>query len=137
MISKSDSVKEPELIMNEPQKEPILSSMSYIRFKKEFPLCCDELEPDSKLLLVLEGVTAQFVTKEKYQQLLFILGQKNFSSVGDEQNFPDILQLFNTFSTKTKENFKDMLNAFQFPFVYNDNLSISVNWQDFKVFFLV
>ena len=33
-----------------------------------------------EVLLVLQGFTAQFVTKEKYQQLLFVLGQNGNSS---------------------------------------------------------
>ena len=106
---------------------PELSSMSYIRLKGEIALDFDGLDPDDELLLVLQGVTAQFVTKERYQQLLFVLGQKTFSSVGNQKKFDAVLTLFNSFHTSDVQNFKDMLNGLQFPFVYNNQKTLAEN----------
>ena len=59
--------------VNEP---PALSSMSWCRLKNQPKLNLDEKAYEINLLLVLQGFTAQFVSKEQYEQLLFILGQK-------------------------------------------------------------
>ena len=90
-----------------------------------------------EVLLVLQGFTAQFVTKEQYQQLLFVLGQKGNSSTVDLQNYKVLLKLFNDFHTNSVDNFKDMMTAFEFPFVYDENKSLPENRCDFKDFFLI
>ena len=96
---------------------------------------CLEHAFDSDLLLVLKDVTAQFVTKEKYQQLLFILGQNLNASTENQPKFRKVLELFNEFATDTPENFKGMLNQLQFPFVYNIKKSLAENRREFKDFF--
>src|SRR5688572_1242848 len=47
----------------------------------------------------------------------------------------EVLKLFNTFDTGTKDNFQDMLYKLQFPFVYNDTKSLAENRRNFKDFF--
>jgi hypothetical protein len=114
---------------------PQFFSMSYIRLKKDPALNFDEFVFNLELLMVLKGVTAQFVTQEQYQQLLFILGQKASGSGGKLQDYKELLTLFNSFHTNSVENFQAMLNQFQFPFVYNPNKSLAENRRDFKDFF--
>jgi hypothetical protein len=96
---------------------------------------------ENELVLLLQGYTARSVTKEQYQQLLFILGQnptgKNFPFAGPQQTYMEVLKLFNMFGTGTKDNFQDMLYKMQFPFVYNENKPLAKNRHDFKDFFLV
>src|SRR5688500_15644357 len=90
-----------------------------------------------EVLLVMKDVTAQFVSREQYQQLLFILGQspKLHPFAGPQQNYTAVLELFNMFETSTIENFQGMLHQFQFHFVYNKNKSLAQNRHDFKDFF--
>ncbi len=119
-------------------KHTKISSMSLCQIKgnPEFHLISGAY--DIKLILLLKEFTAQFVTKEQYQQLLFILGQnQNKTSIfaGTEQTFKEVLMLFDKFHTGTKENFQDMLHDLQFPFVYNENKSLAENRHDFKDFF--
>src|SRR5687768_10798034 len=56
-------------------EQPQLSSMTWCKLKKNLLPDLPQKTFESDLLLVLKGVTAQFVTKEQYHQLLFILGQ--------------------------------------------------------------
>ena len=70
---------------------------------------------------------------------MFILGQnpnaRNSPFAGPEQTYMEVLKLFNTFDTGTKDNFQDMLYKLQFPFVYNDTKSLAENRRNFKDFF--
>ena len=52
-----------------------ISSMSFCQFKKKSGISVQPPAYDVELVLLLKDFTAQFVTKEQYQQLLFILGQ--------------------------------------------------------------
>lgn len=63
---------------------PELSPMSWCRLKRGSALNVPESAFDLELLLVLQGVAAEFVSKEQYLQLLFILGQKASSSAGNQ-----------------------------------------------------
>ena len=116
-----------------------ISSMSLCQVNKaeiHLPVSAYEVE----LVLVLSNVTAQSVTKEQYQQLLFILGQnQNQKSpfAATEQTYKEVLKLFNNFNMATKENFQDMIHNLQFPFEYNENRTLAENRHDFKDFFLV
>ena len=114
---------------------PELSSMSFCRFKKNSVQNLDVSAYEYSLLLVLDGFTAQFVTKEQYQQLLFILGQKVNSPAANEQNYQEILQLFNPFHTSSIENFQEMISQLQFPYAYNAKKTLGQNRRDFKDFF--
>src|SRR5687767_11860787 len=98
-------------------QHPELSSMTWCKLKKNLLPNLPEDAFNSDLLLVLKGVTAQFVTKEQYQQLLFILGQNLNTSTENQPKFKKNLELFNDFATHTSDNFKNMLNQLQFPFV--------------------
>src|SRR5687768_44438 len=88
-----------------------------------------------ELILLSEDVTSQFVSMEQYLQLLFVQGQKADSSAGDQQNYKQILKLFNTFSTNSVDNFKAMLSGLQFPFEYMQNKTLAENSCEFKDFF--
>ena len=114
---------------------PELSSMSYCRFKRNSVENLEESAYDLNLLLVLDGFTAQFVTKKQYQKLLFILGQKVNNPAANEQNYQNILQLFNSFHTSSIDNFQDMLHQLQFPYVYDSKKTLGQNRRDFKDFF--
>ena len=84
-----------------------------------------------ELELVLRDFTAQFVSLEQYQQLMFILGQRANSLAGNHQCYKKVLTLFNKFHTNSIENFEDMLDQLQFPFFYNRNKSLEENRHDF------
>jgi len=116
--------------------KPVLTSMSRCRLEKHFDLNVDKLAYESQLLLVLQGVTAQFVTKEQYQHLLFILGWKVSSSVGNQPNYKEILTLFNSFPTNSYDNFEEMLDQLQMPFPVDRNKTLAENRCNFKDFFL-
>ena len=86
-----------------------------------------------ELQVVLRDYTAQFVSLEKYQQLLFVLGQKPQNKTG--QSSKEVLTLFNDFPTNTEHNFKAMLDWLQFPYVYDVKKSLAENRRDFQDFF--
>ena len=114
---------------------PELQSMSYCRLKSNSGLNLPNLAFELELQLVLRGVTTQFVSKDQYKQLQFILGMEPNSSTGIQQTYKEILELFNDFNTNSPEGFQDMLHAFEFPFIYNKKKSIAQNRCDFKDFF--
>src|SRR5687767_4708571 len=118
-------------------EHPQLSSMTWCKLKKNKLPNLPQKAFESDLLLLLKEVTAQFVTKEQYQHLLFILGQNLNTSIENQPKFQKNLELFNDFATQTPENFKNMLNQLQFPFGYNMNMSLAKNRREFKDFFLV
>ena len=97
----------------------------------------DDSAYNLELLLCMKNMTAQFVTKEEYQQLLFILGFKDYNSNIIYQDYKKILTLLNDFDTATESNFKDMLNQLQCPFVYDEGTDLAEDRQEFKDFFLV
>ena len=66
---------------------PELTSISYCKFKKHPTLNVEDKAYRYELLLVLQGVTAKFVTKENYNLLLFILGQRYNNSAESHQSF--------------------------------------------------
>ena len=68
---------------------------------------------------------------------MFILGQDVNKTDVNQQNYMEILQLFNHFPTDTAEKFKDMISQLQFPFVYDKEKMLGQNRRDFKDFFLV
>jgi hypothetical protein len=113
--------------------------MSLCQFNKDNGIQVPPPAYEIELVLLLEGFTAWSVTKEQYQQLLFILGQnptgKNSPFAGPQQTYMEVLKLFNTFGTDTKDNFQDMLYKMQFPFVYDENKPLAKNRRDFKDFF--
>ena len=117
-----------------------LASMSFCKLSNvRFPLVSDKDIDNSaynmELLLSMKNMTAQFVSREEYQQLLFILGFKDFSSDGMAQDYQPILTLFKEFNTATKDNFKEMIQKLQFPFVYDEEVDLAQNRHDFKDFF--
>ena len=132
MIEKPPQLTDLVPTLEEP---PQLSSMTWCKLNKNLLPNLPEHAFDSDLLLVLKDVTAQFVTKEKYQHLLFILGQNLNASTENQPKFRKVLELFNEFATDTPDNFKDMLNQLQFPFVYNIKKSLAENRHEFKDFF--
>ena len=136
---KKEDYKEDYLSIDEilitPDNIPQLSSLSFSGLRQTNEVILDKDSYKNEYLLVLEDFTAKFVTKEKYQQLLFILGEK--PSNGDLQNHYKLLTLFNHYHMGTIDNFKEMLQYFQFPFVYDDKLPLSMNQHLFKDFFLI
>ena len=114
---------------------PILSSMSWCKLKKGSVLNIDELAYTLELRLVLDQFSAQFVTSDQYQQLLFILGQKINSHDENEQDYEQVLTLFKSFNTCSIESFKSMINQLQFPFIYDKIKSLAENRHDFQDFF--
>ena len=127
--------KIPDTVISDENARPELSSMSYCRLKTDIDLKLPELAFDLDLRLIMRGVSAQFVSKEQYQQLLFILGQKGHNETGITQNYTEILSLFNNFHTNSHENIQHMLAALEFLFPYNMHKSIAQNRRDFKDFF--
>ena len=114
---------------------PILTSMSDCKLRKD---SLPPLEPsayDVELRLRMDTITAQFVSLEEYQQLLFILGQQPQN--GLDLSCKHVLTLFNEFPADTVENLKDMLHKLQFLDAYNDQKSLANNRRDFRDFFLV
>ena len=71
-----------------------------------------------ELKMVASDVTAQFVSLEQYEQLLYVLGQK--PHIVTECSGQEVLTLLNEFPSITPDNFKDMLHRLQFPFKYNE-----------------
>ena len=53
---------------------PEISSMSLCELRKTTKFGVEDLAYEMKLRLILRNFTAQFVTVEKYEQLLFVLG---------------------------------------------------------------
>jgi hypothetical protein len=131
-ISKIDLQVDLVPTLDEP---PELSSMSWCRIKQNSVLSLPETAFDKELLLIMQDVTAQFVTKEQYQLLLFILGQKGNTTDDNQQSYKKVLTLFNEFDTSDIKNFQTMLYQLQFPFLYNENKSLAENRRDFKDFF--
>ena len=109
--------------------------MSYCTLKTDSSSKLPKLAFELDLQLVLRGVTAQFVSKDQYKQLLFILGMKPNSSTGSQQTYMEVLELFKEINTNSSDSFQDMLGALEFPFVYNKKKSIAQNRRDFKDFF--
>ena len=68
--------------------------------------------------MVASDVTAQFVSLEQYEQLLYVLGQKPHSAT--ECSGQEVLTLLNESPTYTPDNFIDMLHCLQLPFKYNE-----------------
>lgn len=87
---------------------PELSSISSCKLKNFDHSNLDNLASDLDLQLILQDVTAQFVSQEQYEHLLFVLGQRLHSSPG--WICKEILTLFQDFPTNTVFNFKDMLH---------------------------
>ena len=107
--------------------------MSYCKVHPSSGLTEDQDVLDLELLLVSENFTAQFVTQDQYNHLMFILGQKTSTSF--EPSFYHVLNLFKDFHTRSEDNFKEMLEQLQLPFVYDSNKSLAQNRHDFKDFF--
>ena len=117
-----------------------VASMSYCklsseRFKHFLNVDIAESAYNLELLLCMKNMTAQFVTKKEYQQILFILGFKDYNSKIVIQDYKKILALLNDFDTATEINFKDMIKQLQFPYIYDDQLDLAENRQQFKDFF--
>ena len=110
-----------------------LSSMSYCWLGKEFASKLPETDLDTELWLIQQRISAHFVLKEQYQQLMFVLGQT--CTTENDQKFDDIFTLLNDFTTSSKENFQVMLKQLGIPFQYNANISLEQNKQQFKDFF--
>jgi predicted protein tyrosine phosphatase len=104
------------------------------RFKQNTDEDIDNSAYNYELLVCMKNMTAQFVTKNEYQKLLFILGFKDYNSNIMSQDYKEILTLFNDFNTATESNFKDMLKQLQFPFVYDEHIDLAENQQKFKFF---
>jgi hypothetical protein len=112
---------------------PEISSMSVCKLKKTTKFGVENLAYEMPLRLIERNATAQFVTAEQYEQLLFVLGQKPHNSPG--QNCKEILTLFNDFPTNKVDNFKYMIHGLQLPFIYEDKKTLAENRREFKDFF--
>ena len=105
------------------------------RFQQFTTQDIDNSAYDLNFLLCMKNVSAQFVSKEEYQKLLFILGFKDYNFNTISQDYRTILTLMNDFSTSTVSNFKHMLHQMQFPFVYDEKRTLAENRKSFKDFF--
>ena len=112
---------------------PELSSMSCCKVKKTKPTKFAPLAYNLELQIIPSDVTAQFVTLEQYEQLMYVLGQKPHSTTG--RSGQEVLTLFNQFPTNTEHNFRDMLHRLQLPFKYDVNKTLFENRSDFRDFF--
>ena len=112
---------------------PEISSMSLCELRKTTKFGVEDLAYEMKLRLILRNFTAQFVTVEKYEQLLFVLGQELHNLPG--QSCEEVLTLLNDFPTNTVENFKYMLYQLQLPFIYDIEMTLAENRREFKDFF--
>ena len=83
--------------------------------------------------MVASDVTAQFVSLEQYEQLMYVLGQKPRSAT--KCSGQEVLTLLNNFPTNTPDNFKEMLHRLQLPFKYNEKKNLAVNRSYFRDFF--
>jgi hypothetical protein len=97
---------------------PELSSMTWCKVQKTKPARFDDLVYNLELKMVASDVTAQFVSLEQYEQLLYVLGQKPRSAT--KCSGQEVLTLLNKFPTNTPDNFKEMLHCLQLPFKYNE-----------------
>ena len=131
-----EKISTQEMLVPSLDPMPELFSMSWCRFKKNAMSNMNKLAYDVSLLMVIEGLTGQFVTREKYLQLMFILGQKIINP-GNDQDYKELLTLLNNFNTSTPENFKALISKLEFPFIYDEQKIIFQNRCDFKDFFLV
>ena len=117
------------------KQTPKIFSMSKCRLNQEIDLNIDGLKEDLELSFEYDTASAQYVTLEAYQQLLFLLGLR-FHVIADiHQDYKLIFIVFKMFHMGTKENFKRMLKELDFPFLYDDNKSLSQNRHEFNSFF--
>ena len=115
-ISQEDYIKKnPGLSFD---SSPELSSMTWCKVQQTKLARFDDLVYNLELKMVASDVTAQFVSLEQYEQLLYVLGQKPRSAT--ECSGQEVLTLLNEFPTNTPDNFKDMLHCLQLPFKYNE-----------------
>ena len=115
-ISQEDYIKKnPDLSFD---SSPKLSSMTWCKVQKTKPAIFDDLVYNLELKMLASDVTAQFVSLEQYEQLLYVLGQKPSSAT--ECSGQEVLTLLNEFPTNTPDNFKEMLHHLQLPFKYNE-----------------
>lgn len=115
------------------QNYPELSSLSWCKLNNIHQPNLDNLAYTMEVQFILQDCSAQFVTRNQYHKLLFVLGQNPDDALG--QNCKDVLTLFNEFPTNTVHNFKDMLHRFDFPYVYNNQKTLAENRGDFQDFF--
>ena len=85
-----------------------LSSLSWCKLNHTHFSISDPQALELELRLVLCNVTAKYVSKDHYEELLFVLGQRPHISPG--QNCKEILKLFSDFPTHTVHNFKEMIH---------------------------
>jgi len=125
--------KDDQLLLGE--ELPEISSVSWCKLKKWSGTKLDHWAYDLEIRLKLVDATAKFISIEKYELLMFVLGQKPHNVPG--QSCKEVLMLFNEFRCNTVYSFKKMLHQLQLPFVYDDNKSLAQNRYDFKDFFHV
>lgn len=113
-----------------------LSSLGYCRLRQDFATQLGLEDTDQEVQLVEHRFNATSVSKEKYKLLLYILGQSCTSVSDNHEKYKRILTLFNSFHTNSEENFKLMLKQLEFPYSYNQRLSLAENRRLFKDFFL-
>ena len=118
------------LIAEEP---PEISSVSWCKLKNWNGTKLDCWAYDLEIRFKLADATAQFVSLETYELLLFVLGQKPHNVPG--QSCKEVLTLFNEFRSNTEYSFKKMLHQLKLPFVYDEDKSLAQNRYDFKDFF--
>jgi len=117
------------------EETPKIFSMSKCRLNQEINLNIDGLKEDLELSFEYDNVSAQYVTLEAYQQLLFLMGLKFHVNADIHQDYKLIFRVFKMFHMGTTENFKRMLKELDFPFLYDDNKSLSQNRHEFNSFF--
>ena len=103
--------------------------------KKKFASKLQDTNLDTELRLGQQGFSACFVSKEQYQQLMFVLSQ-TCTTTENHQMYEEILTLLNDFHTSSKEDFQAMVKQLEIPFKYQHEISLEENRQHFKEFFL-
>ena len=113
---------------------PEVISMSRCKLEKEVTEKFDATAHELDLLLLFKDITAQFVSDEAMEQLLFIL-DIDIKEVKSPLVYQKILTCFKEFHTASVDNFKAMLDKFNFPYEYDDGKHLTENRRLFKDFF--
>ena len=132
---KLNNTSNSQLTKEEKDRMPKIFSMSKCWLDQEIELNIEGLNDDLELSFEYEDASAQYVTVEEYQQLLFLMGLRWPDSEGTHQDYKLILSIFKLFDLGTEESFKNMLEQLDFPYEYNENKTLPQNRQEFKSFF--
>ena len=126
---------EQKIGLEEKEKMPKIFLMSKCRLNQEIDIDIEGLTDDLELSFEYEDASAQYVTFDQYQQLLFVMGLYCHVPQGTHQDYKLILSIFKLFHLGTADNFKDMLHQLDFPYEYDEKKTLAENRHHFKSFF--